>query len=192
MADQTFTAGQILTASQMSALQLNSALTPITPSSVTNGTLSGNVVTITSGSSSVTVSGAFSTNFPNYKIIVNGMITSTAPVIYLKLNASTGSTYNSLLTYFDFSNAISVNSPLAASANGFQFCFSNTSVSTAECELFGPFATSTTSMRGSGVRNDNPTVTLGYDSNSASQTGFTLVSDTGNFTAGTIRVYGYR
>ena len=192
MADQSFTAGQILTASQMSALQSNIGLVPITPTSVTNGTLSGNVASITSGSASVTINGCFTTNFTNYKVIITNFVCSAAPAIYLKFNNSTGSTYSSLLSYYSYGSPTGANSPSAASAAGMQLFLGATSLCTAEFEVFAPFVTSRTTMRSSGQSPDNPGTSLGIDTNSASQTAFSLSTSTGTITSGSITVYGYR
>jgi hypothetical protein len=164
----------------------------ITPTSVTNGTLSGNVASITSGSSSVSINGCFTADYRNYKVIITGLSHTTTPGIRVKFNASTGSTYSSVLTYFSYAGSTSVNSNESNTSTGLQLCFSSSNNNTTEFEIFAPFVVSTTSMRGSGIRSDNPQITLGYDSNSASQTGFSLVPDNGTFTSGEIRIYGYR
>jgi hypothetical protein len=192
MADQTFTAGQILTASQMSALQSNIGLVPITPTSVTNATLTGNVAAITSGQSTITLSGVFTSSFESYKVIITGMRTSGTQTVYMKLNNSTGSTYNYIITYFSYSSSVSVNANSSADANGMAIAFGATTTTSSETEIFSPFAATATTFRGSNQGPANPTTMVGIDTNAASSANLILTVTSGSFSAGNIRVYGYR
>ena len=192
MPDQVFTPGQILTAAQLQALQVNSAMAPMTPSSVTNGSASGAVVTATGGLASISVNGVFTSGFVNYKIIVTNLTTTASVDLRTTLSASAGASYKSVLSYYDYALTTAVNIPQNLVATGFQQCFASSTYNSCEFELFNPFLATVTTMRGSGTRVDNPIITMGYDTNPASHTGFTLTASTGTITTATIRVYGIR
>ena len=94
MADQTFTPGQILTASQMTTLQENSGLSYIKSQ------------TIGSAVSSVTVTSAFSADFDNYKILVNDFTPTAATQFVLTLGGIT-TNYSFQLNYGSFNSTAS-------------------------------------------------------------------------------------
>jgi hypothetical protein len=77
MPQQTFTAGQILTATQLTNLQANSGLQFIKSQ------------TIGSGVSTVTVTGAFSSAYNNYKIIISGGVASTTNTLNMIVGSTT-------------------------------------------------------------------------------------------------------
>jgi hypothetical protein len=95
MADQTFTSGQILTASQMSTLQANSGLIPMTPTSSTGGTIAANKISF-SAQSSVLINGCFTSAYTNYRLV--GRLSTTASDCFFRFavggTATTGSDYN--------------------------------------------------------------------------------------------------
>jgi hypothetical protein len=192
MADQTFTAGQVLTAAQMTTLQSNSGLVVVTPTGATGGTISGATVTVGAAVSSVTVSGAFSTTFDNYKIMWTGGVASAGGYMRLQIGgattgyytnqfgtttagAFTGTRQNNTLTYWDF---VGVHL-------------------TSQCifiaEIQQPFLTQPTQIQT--LQNDaggTMGVMTGYNTNATSYTSFTITPSSGTFTGGTITVLGYR
>jgi hypothetical protein len=95
MADQTFTAGQVLTAAQVTELQANSGLVPMTPTSCTGGTIAANKVSFTSASS-VLINGCFTGDYTNYRLI--GRLFTSAADCFFRFavggTATTGSDYN--------------------------------------------------------------------------------------------------
>jgi hypothetical protein len=95
MADQTFTAGQILTAAQMTTLQENAGLIPMTPTSSTGGTIVANKVTF-SAQSSVLINGCFTSAYTNYRLV--GRLYTSASDCFFRFatggTATTGSDYN--------------------------------------------------------------------------------------------------
>jgi hypothetical protein len=192
MADQTFTAGQILTAAQMTSLQSNIGLVPITPTSVTNATLTGNVAAITSGQSTITLSGVFTSSFESYRVIITGLRTSAAQAFNAKLNNSTGSTYSSVLSYYGYSSAVQTNSAESAVATGIVLGIGSTTTTSSEFDVFSPFATTATTFKGSSQGPSNPSTFVGIDTNAASSANLILTVNSGSFSAGNIRVYGYR
>lgn len=183
MPQQTFTAGQVLTATQMTNLQANSGLQFVKSQ------------TIGAGVSSVTVTGAFSTTYDNYKIIISGGVASATNTLNLTLG-STASGYGRLQPLYAYnSSALTVDndnftSLFVVAAGGSVNGLSGT------IEVFQPFNATATSLYGSlqslvaggtfGVRH-----TFGALLNTTSYTAFTLTTSTGTITGGTISVYGY-
>ncbi|CAB4159752.1 hypothetical protein UFOVP718_3 [uncultured Caudovirales phage] len=183
MPQQTFTAGQVLTAAQLTDLQANSGLQFIKSQ------------TIGSGVSSVTVSGAFSTTYDNYKIIVSGGVASATNTLNMTLGSTTSGygrmqalyAYNTTTLTVDSSDFAS---PFVVVAGGSTNGLSGT------IEIFNPFTASATSFYASSqgliasgafaVR-----TLFGALLNTTSYTAFTLTTSTGTITGGTISVYGY-
>jgi hypothetical protein len=182
MPQQTFTAGQILTATQMTDLQANSGLQFIKSQ------------TIGSGVSSVTVTGAFSTTYDNYKIIVSGGVASTTNVLNMTVG-STAAGYGRLQELYSYNAGTSAidqdnfGSPFVVAAGG------SVNGLSGSVDVFQPFNATATSFYGFmqnlvsttfGVR-----TTYGALLNTTSYTAFTLTTNTGTITGGTISVYGY-
>lgn len=177
----TYTAGQVLTASSLNdnfsfaassgALQLVSA------------------TTIGTTVASVTVSGAFSSTYDNYHIIVSGGSASTGINIEMTLGA-TATGYYSQLIYATYGNT-----PLAAgAANTTKFTYAGSGYSggLAMSAFVGSPNLAKTTTIGAPVMADgfggNFNGTL---QNSTQYTAFTLTANTGTMTGGTIFVYGY-
>jgi hypothetical protein len=148
--------------------------------------------TIGTGVSTVTVSSAFSASFDAYKVIVCDFVNSASPGIYVKFNNSTGSTYNSVLTYFGYSTSVSVNANTNASSLGIQVALGATTSTSMEFDVLSPFLSRRTGVRGSCMQSSNPSISIGMDTNEASSTGFTITFSSGTITGGTVRVYGYK
>jgi len=143
---------------------------------------------------SVAVSDAFSTDYDNYKIIVNGGVGSTNADLSFIFTGNTAGYYSGG-TQRPFSNtnfiSLGVNNGAAWTIVG-QVSSSQIFVN---MDVFSPFlsknATYAASFAalntaGSGLHNS------GFHNNTSSFTGFTLTSSTGTLTGGTIRVYGYK
>lgn len=143
--------------------------------------------------SSVAVTGAFSTDYENYLIIVSGGVGSTTSRLRMTLGATatgyyyavTGRPWNSgTATYAQAQNAAFWANCGTASTNGI---FSNVT-------LFSPFTTKATAMKAEAVglsSVDEYQQGGGYLDNTTSYTGFTFTPNTGTITGGTIYVYGY-
>ena len=183
MPQQTFTAGQVLTATQMTDLQANSGLQFVKSQ------------TIGTGVSTVTVTGAFSTTYDNYKIIVSGGVASATNILNLTLGSTTAGygrlqalyAYNASTVTVDNDNFGSPYVPAGGgSVNGLS----------GSIEVIQPFNATATSIYASlqnlvaGTANSLRT-TFGAILNTTSYTAFTLTTNTGTITGGTISVYGY-
>jgi hypothetical protein len=171
-----FTTGAVLTAAQMNAVGLWLVKTQ----------------TIGNGVSSVAVTGAFSTDYDNYKIIVSGGVGSTIQNLALQLGATTTGYYGGQMSVNTSGvvAGVGMNNTASWTLAG----ISSTNSNYLNAELLNPFLTKPTTLSSS--RNDDRTAgsygtTAGFVDNSTSYTGFTLIVG-GTMTGGTIRVYGYR
>jgi hypothetical protein len=146
--------------------------------------------TIGTAVSSVAVTGAFSSDYDNYKIIISGGASSAQSFLTLQLGASTTGYYyaNSGVTYAGAAlvgGASNVGNFQAGSTfigNGLQ----------ANVELQNPFLAKYTFIQSSGTGITFATPSVGYHGVATSYTGFTISVTSGTITGGTIYVYGYR
>jgi hypothetical protein len=170
----TFNSGDVLTAAEMNAVGLW----------LVKSQTIGNAV------SSVAVTGAFSTDYDNYKIIISGGASSAQAFLNLQLGASTTGYYyaNSGVTYAGaaFTGGVSNGSSFQAGSafigNGLM----------ANVELQNPFLAKYTFAQSSGMNTTFATPSLGYHGVATSYTGFTIGVTSGTITGGTIKIYGYR
>lgn len=149
----------------------------------------GNAVT------TVTVNDAFSSEFDNYRIMLNGSDSSIdETVFHMKLSGSTGSTYSSAIQWTAFPTRSIGGTNLSASSTGWIVGITDIDGVAAFClDIFQPFLTSRTSCSYLGAESGYMILGGGYDTNVASHTGFSIHSPTSHtLTGGTIRVYGYR
>ena len=197
MAIKTFTTGEVLTASDTNTYLNDSGLVLITSGitvSSTGGTaatVANGTVTIGTSNTSVTVSGAFSATYNNYRIFVTDSVGSTAANVSLKLGASTTGYYDSgqvvnysgaAITGVSDNNAAAFTRSAVTDTNKWQ----------ATIELWAPFLTTRTFYRSEYFGVSQAGYFTGIHTPATSHTQFTLTPDTGNITGGTIRVYGYR
>jgi hypothetical protein len=196
MATKQFSTGEVLTASDTNTFLNNAGLvlitSGITVSSAggTAATVSDGTVTIGTSNTSVTVSGAFSATYDNYRIIISGGVGSIQNNVALQLSGITTSVYNQL-GYFQQWGTSTVNG-YAANATSIIAIEASTSGSASEIDLKNPFLSirkfGKIEMQSNHSQYDMPF----YINSTASATGFILTPASGNLTGGTIRVYGYR
>lgn len=198
MAIKTFTTGEVLTASDTNTYLANAGLvlitSGITVSSAggTAATLNNGTVTIGSGNTSVTLSGAFSATYDNYRIMVTGVTCSAnQPNFQLTLgSAATGYSWGG----FEIGYGVGT---LAASATtvGTYFYignFGNATSMSSQVDLYRPFLSENTNCIVSAASTAWSVTNNGYLNNSTSYTAFTIKPSSGTITGGTVRVYGYR
>ena len=198
MPDQSFTSGQILTASQMSSLQSNTGLVAMTPTSVsgTGVTLSGATATITAASTA-SIIGCFTSAFTNYVAVYN--FTSSSSYIRMKMrtaSADVSTGYGGTLAYIaDNSTSWSWLNSGAASWNDTRWLISLPERSFGSITVFNPFLAANTFIDGGGTSisstNSTKCVNGGRNTGTDVCTGLTFFPDSGTFT-GTVTVYGYR
>jgi hypothetical protein len=164
----------------------------IIPSGATNGTVGATGdVTIGSAVSSVTVSGAFSSKYENYRVLVNGGVGSATQAISLRLGAVTtgyygaqiAATFGGVVSAAGFNNTANFTLAGVSTANSNFMSF----------DLLSPFLSKRTGAHGSYINADstgNAGTFTGFQNSNTSFTAFTIIVG-GTITGGTIRVYGY-
>jgi hypothetical protein len=173
-----FSSGAVLTAAQMNAV----------------GMWLVKSQAVGTGVSEIVVTGAFSTDFENYKITYTGGNASTGMNIRMKMGAATTNYYSSLIY-----NTFAVNTPTGVCQNNTQPQWewagsTNTTSNFLDVTLLSPFVAEQTRM----ISNWCPFDAAGYSNNvlvdTTSYTAFTLLPGVAlaTFTGGTVRVYGYR
>jgi len=171
----TFTNGQVLPASDLNAIGLWLVKSQA----------------VGSGVSSVTVTGAFSADYENYKIIYNGGVGSTIHNMRLQLGSATTSYYGfGGYGTFGAATPLGINDNNAAS---FRYVGGgDSSGASLSAELRSPYLSAATYISA----DLNTGTSFGYYSGryfpTTSFTTFTMSPDSGTLTGGTIYVYGYR
>jgi hypothetical protein len=150
--------------------------------------------TVGSGVASVTVTDAFSSEWDNYKIIVDGGTCSTNTSFNLQLGSTTsGYYYASHYSQYTTTTPLALSSTTASSFVEAGRC--STVKNNISVELFGPFLSQRTGIRSGSVDYDTAgfiVTTNGIIANTTSYTSFVVKPSSGTITGGTIRVYGYR
>jgi hypothetical protein len=184
----SFSVGETLRAADMNAV----GLWKVSPTSATNGTVSDGVVTIGNAVASVTVNGAFSTDYDSYEIVYSMGDSSAVAALFVKFNNSTGSTYSYGGGYTLFGTTSFVAEQANNTSDGIRIGNSNVDLSSIVFQVVSPFSASPTHVMAQHADHQYFSVRGGRDSNAASQTGFTLVAPGATLTGGTIRIYGRR
>lgn len=147
-----------------------------------------------SGVSSVEVTGAFSADYQNYKIVYTGGSASSTGALNFKLGSST-TTYYSAAVYAIYASATVGN---VVNNNTLAYWYYAGSVNdlvgvNLNIDVHNPFdSTRYTTFGGPFMVTDVAGSTGGVHKTNASYTSFTLIPGAGTITGGTIRVYGYR
>jgi hypothetical protein len=172
-----FTDGTALPASDINTYLTNGGLVYVTSQTV------GTAV------ASVTVTGAFSSTYDNYKIIYTAGVGTG--VMSMRLGASV-TTYSNSLIYgntYGTPTASGIGSNNAANWSFIGYVDAN--VCSFGIDLFGPNLARYTTYAGTYVSPSNAGSSSGIHATATAYTDFTLVPNT-TFTGGTITVYGYR
>jgi len=143
--------------------------------------------------SSVNVTGAFSTTYDNYKIILSGGVGSASHNLALQLGATVTGYYAGYIT--SSYAAGSITGDRDSNATSFTLVgYGSANVLNVNADLQNPFTAKNTTFQ----TFTSPTTTgaggrygAGYLANTTSYTDFTLTPSSGTLTGGTIRVYGY-
>lgn len=171
-------------------------LVKVIPTSVTNGTLAANgTVTVGNAVSSVTVSGAFSSLYDVYKIVMSGGTQSVSvPGIGFQFaNITTGQYYGGWVGAAYNTGAVSGLGLNAATTwtyagigtgagNIMEFTVWGANTATRKYCSTGVY------FQGAGVYGHF----MGECTGTTAETGFKIIPSSGTLTGGTIRVYGYR
>ena len=147
--------------------------------------------TVGTGVSSVTVTGAFSSNYDNYKIIYSGGLGSAGSLLGLRLGA-TASNYYTSYVYTGWNSTITaVGSLVNTSIERFGRTGSQ-DITYGHGDLFSPFLARNTRFVGQDIVSTDGGTFLAFVPNNTSYTDFTVLPSSGTMTGGTISVYGYR
>jgi hypothetical protein len=163
------------------------------PAVSTSGLTLISTTTIGSGVSSVTVTGAFSTTYDNYRIIVSGGVSSTSNNCILKLGSTTSGYEQTEWTTTNSSNSVGVSS--SSNTQGFNATKASANSHVAILDILAPFLSKYTSFYGwaqRSVSTFSTQINHGTLTDTTSYTEFTLTPDAGTLTGGTIKVYGYQ
>jgi hypothetical protein len=148
--------------------------------------------TIGSAVASVTVTGAFSATYDNYKIVLSKANCSTQGTNFsLTLNGSTGSTYAWAGNYTPYGGANVIQSGASQSLSVLGVTGTD-NTNTLFVEIASPFLTERTTFSSNYADNSFTGRYGGFDNNAVSHTAFTIGVQAGTLTGGTIRVYGYQ
>jgi hypothetical protein len=177
----TYTAGEVLTAASLNANFSFAAQGGLTLVSAT---------TVGSAVATVTVSGAFSSTYDNYRITYTGGATSAAtPDITMTLGATNTAYYSIRAGYrytaaaLDFVDANNGASWLVAGGASNKI--------TMNIDVLGPNLAQATYFNGTFNAASGVAVVGGRQESATQFTAFTMGPDSGTLTGGIIRVYGY-
>ena len=171
--------GQILTSAYVNN-NINSGLTYITSA------------TIGTAVATATVSGAFSTTYDNYRVIISNITCSgNQPGLRLQLGATATGYY---YAGFEMSYSAGVVSPANSSNTTSWYVgnFGNATSMSSTVEIQRPFATQNSNYSATAGSTAWSVVQNGYLADTTSYTALTIFASTGTITGGTIAVYGYR
>ena len=150
--------------------------------------------TIGTGVSSVTVTGAFSATYENYKVIVSGGVSSTNNEYRAQIGGVTANYYMAGIyaQYNGVGGALTTVVNNGAYWN--QVGYGNTNSLFADISIYNPFLTKNTQMTASAQQSIAGGVSLfssGFLNDTTSHTSFTFINPFGTMTGGTVYVYGY-
>jgi hypothetical protein len=191
------TVADVYTQTQSDARFVNrnvGGLNLVIPTGATNGTVGANgAVTIGSAVASVTVSGAFSSNYENYLIVISGGASSATSRLRLTLGA-TATGYYYAVTGRSWASGTATFAQAQNAAFWANCGTATTNSINGNVTLFSPFTAKATVMKAEAVgvsSVDEYQQGGGYLDNTTSYTAFTFTPNTGTLTGGTIRIYGY-
>lgn len=187
MADQTFTAGQVLTATQMTTLQANSALVPIANTSFSGGT-------------AAQFTGVFSSSFTNYRVLIRIKGNATAS-LYLRTLVGTTVQTDTLYSISSGFRYSSGSGNVAASTRGDSYALFGAVAATYftnyYAEFGSPQAATYTNIDMAGVfqlsATDHDQIRCSARNAVTTQiTGFELTAAGAANIDGSVQIYGYR
>jgi len=161
------------------------------PTGINSALVLISTTTIGSAVSSVTVSDAFSSTYDAYQIVVSGGVASTTNALQFHFGSTTTGYYWFRVYSFYTQSTQTVgngnNTTMFIGGNG------TTNTLTANVFVNNPNLAKRTTFSGFGPVPDSTSVgtfQMGFENSSTQHTAFTITTDTGTITGGTIRVYG--
>jgi hypothetical protein len=180
MAIKTFTTGEVLTAADTNTYLANSGLVYVKSQTI------GNAVT------SVVVPSAFSADFDDYLVTIDGGVCTGNAGLSMQLGAKT-TNYRHVLNYASYNNTPASLGTTTATSFTYTATASATGLS-GYINFITPFlATKNTFVHSSWCSQSEAGSFIGQTTDAVSYTAFTLFVGSGlNITGGIITVYGYR
>ena len=145
--------------------------------------------TIGSGVPSVTVTGAFSATYENYKIIICGGLGSLAAAVNFQFSGSATNYSNNLI--FNTWGTLAITAIAPATTSFYYAAYMNTGTLDANIDVNSPFLAKPSTLFNSWKTTSEGGTATCYHSTATSYTGFVLTPTSGTMTGGTIYVYGY-
>lgn len=177
MSFPSFSTGEVLTAADMNAVGLWLVKSQ----------------TVGTGVSSVNVTGAFSSDYANYRITWTGGTLSATTNVRMVLGAAATGYYSQLIyAVYSVSGGALANVPDNNAVRWNYVGTGNTNFASVRMDLYNPQATTRTLMFAQYADAASGGSGSGFLDNATSYTDFTLSPGSGTMTGGTIRVYGYR
>ena len=184
MAEQVFTAGQVLTAAQMSTLQTNSGLCFISSTTV------GNAVTV------APIASCFSTTYDNYRIVYEGGVGSQNAALSIQLGTTASAIYSYAAVYQQYNATTPLGVGAVGNTGWANVGRCSSTGNSLECDIYRPFLATNSGIRWASTDYLAATGFVltggGMLADTVSYTGFQIVPASGNITGGTVTVYGYR
>jgi len=178
---------------------VNNGMFLVKPTSVTGGTVSANgAITINSGVTSVTINGAFSSTYDNYRLMFNKIKYSGGSNLRIQLGTTaTGYYYTELSGSGTYATASTLALSNGSNADSyFTGIVGDTNGANGWVEVFSPYLSELTTLNSMGSDNRTggagPRNASGFLNNTTSYTSLTVLPNSGqSFSSGTIRIYGY-
>jgi hypothetical protein len=182
MADQTFTAGQVLTAAQQSTLQTNIGLCYVTHYNVPTGV----------GVNSFTISSVFSSTYDNYRVVWSGKM-SASQVVRMRLGATATGYYSAYFYQSGWASATTFGTG-DNNATAWNYCGGgDTAAANLTLDILGPNLPQVTSINGlARVSTSNQGMFNGILNDTTAYTSLFFDGGANNFIGGQVTVYGYR
>jgi hypothetical protein len=172
-----FSPGEVLTAAAMDSIGLWLVKTQ----------------TVGAGVASVTVTGAFSADYENYRIVINQIDFSVdGESLLMTLGGVTGNVYKRNMQFVTYSASGFTGTGTATAAQfliGFGGATDNTNC---VVDVYSPQLAKQTSVTAQNATQTYFTIAGGICTSTVQSTDFTISCGSGTMTGGTIRVYGYR
>jgi hypothetical protein len=153
------------------------------------------VETIGTTVSSIPVASAFSTDYDNYKVIIQGGTASTTGDLSIQMTGATTGYYSGTVRVVAAGTGSFTGQSNQASMEIGRYT-TGTNQPSATLEIMAPFQAARTTMTSTSIFGDTTNGPFrqiaGFLNNTTSYTGFTILAGTGTLTGGTISVYGYR
>lgn len=144
-----------------------------------------------SGVTSVTVTGAFTADYDNYRIVVSGVdFVNGGFLYYIQLGGKNANYYGSC--YVDTYTGAGTVTFRSNATNQLPIGVQDVDNSAFSIDVLRPYVSTPTTVHGNHYGGGYSGWLGGIQAENASLTSFTINAGNGAFTGGTIRVYGYR